>query len=298
MHFIQILKLTSSLILLQLIIIYYPLLFIKNKKLFLKLLPFRLVDVIIFWIYLNLILVLLNFIDKDMFVTNILNIKFVLLYIFYAILYAVYFFIIQPLILLSQKKRYIDINSVLDISKITNKYSNIKILVTKYPYLNAFAIGLPFNKVIIIGNELISSLLEEEIKAIIYHEIGHHKNYDLVKYFIFNIIAISLFPIGLILFNNMIIFYLKINVSNENISAIYGAIYGAIFICTILSIISYKAEYKADTFAAIRIGKSTMINALNKINLLLDNNMKNGSITHPNLSKRIKNIENSNEIIL
>ena len=107
---------------------------------------------------------------------NYLIIIFVLL----SSIIASYWFIINPLKYLVRPKKY---SRDLDIEKeIKSEGYNYKILFTNIISTNAIATGIiPFYKTIIVGNNLKEKFTENELKAVIYHEIGHHENKHILK---------------------------------------------------------------------------------------------------------------------
>jgi len=71
---------------------------------------------------------------------------------------------------------------------------NYKILFTNLISTNAYATGIiPFYKIIIIGDNLKEKLNKAQLKAIIYHEIGHHENKHMLKLYFINVVLQTLF---------------------------------------------------------------------------------------------------------
>ncbi|MGY0408045.1 MAG: M48 family metalloprotease, partial [Polaribacter sp.] len=99
-----------------------------------------------------------------------------------------YWFIINPLKYIFRPKKFTR-DEALE-KEIKLEGYPFKIYFTNIIVNNAFATGiLPFYKIIIVGNNLKEKLSKIELKAVIYHEIGHHKNKHILKLFFVNVIV-------------------------------------------------------------------------------------------------------------
>lgn len=167
---------------------------------------------------------------------------------------------------------------------------------------NAFFTGFGKNKRIALFDTLIANHTNEELLAVLAHEIGHYKKKHIQKSML-----ISFFHTGAILFllsiflNSEMLFeafYM------ENMSIYAGLIFfGMLFspiemiLSILMNIFSRKNEYEADTFAATTISSpQNMIDALKK---LAKDNLSNLTphkfyvflnYSHPPLLDRIINI--------
>jgi Zn-dependent protease with chaperone function len=78
-----------------------------------------------------------------------------------------------------------------------NLQKKVSVYITNNDTINAFATGfLPQNRVIVMGRGLMEKLTQEEREAILYHEVGHHKHYDLIKFYFWCLCKVSFFGIS------------------------------------------------------------------------------------------------------
>ncbi len=183
--------------------------------------------------------------------------------------------------------------------------------------VNAFATGRSKNSgLVALSSGLLQGLNNDEVEAVIAHEVSHIANGDMVTMTLVQ---------GLI--NTFVVFISRIlgelvdklifkNEEGQGIgffvsSLVFQIMFG--FLASILVMhFSRRREYKADLGAASLVGKNKMISALNKIDYLY-NNKKHNSLpknlqafgingtkmvelfsTHPTIKKRVDNIQKSN----
>ncbi len=168
---------------------------------------------------------------------------------------------------------------------------------------NAYFSGFGKEKRITLYDTLINDLEEEEIVAVLAHEVGHYKR----KHIIFNLAA-SILLTGLTLFllslfiNNPEV-SLAIGVSQPSFHAAligFGILYSPISEVTglIMNHLSRKFEYQADDYAKNTYAASPLITSLKKLS---KNSLSNLTphpayvfmhYSHPPLIARIKNLKN------
>ncbi|MDY7396990.1 M48 family metalloprotease [Aureibaculum sp. 2210JD6-5] len=197
-----------------------------------------------------------------------------------------YWFILNPLqkVLLSKKHK----RNFLIEEDLKNEGLNFRIFFTDKISTNAMATGIvPFYKIIILAKDLKVNLDSSELKAIVYHEIGHHKRKHIFIMYVLNVIILSLYLMGSTVMNE----FDFPNKFFEGLSVFLG---GALFVLIVYYIpnkIMYFLEYDADSFSAIKNDRKHMISALKSLDELSDGKLTKGNINHPNLEKRIKNLE-------
>ena len=99
-----------------------------------------------------------------------------------------YYFLIVPLRALSQKKKYLK-NEEIE-SFLRNEGYSYRIRIIKGKIENAFATGIfPFTKTILIGEPLCEKMTDNELKGVVFHEIGHLKLGHLYKMFFLNMVS-------------------------------------------------------------------------------------------------------------
>lgn len=176
---------------------------------------------------------------------------------------------------------------------------------------NAYFTGFGRSKRIVLFDSLLNNHSDEEILAVLAHEIGHFKLKHILKNLIFSTIIsfISLFVAYLLLNNKLL--YIGFGFSElidiENIKFIglflLSIVIGpaSFFFTPIGAIISRKHEYQADKFSVKMIGTSVpLIKALKKLNIDNLSNLYPADIyswfyySHPPLFKRIRVLKNIN----
>lgn len=97
-----------------------------------------------------------------------------LIVLFFLSLLLIYQFLALPISALIQKEKYIRATELEEMLK--NEGFNYHVRIVKGGLKNALAAGFfPYTKIILIGEFLYKNLTTEELKAIVYHEIGHLK---------------------------------------------------------------------------------------------------------------------------
>ena len=166
---------------------------------------------------------------------------------------------------------------------------------------NAYFSGFGREKRVTLYDTLIKDLNEEEIVAVLAHEVGHYKR----KHIIFNLIA-SIVTLGLTLF------ILSLFINNPDVSSAigvskpsfhtaligFGILYSPISELTslIMNFLSRKFEFQADNYAKETYAAQPLISSLKKLS---KNSLSNLTphpayvfmhYSHPPLIQRIKNL--------
>lgn len=167
---------------------------------------------------------------------------------------------------------------------------------------NAYFSGFGKEKRVTLYDTLINDLDEDEIVAVLAHEVGHYKR----KHIIFNLVA-SIFTMGITLFvlsifvNNPEV-SLAIGVSQPSFHAAligFGILYSPISEITglLMNYISRKFEYQADDYAKNTFAALPLISSLKKLS---KNSLSNLTphpayvfmhYSHPPLIARIRNLK-------
>ncbi|MCK7487621.1 MAG: M48 family metallopeptidase [Bacillus subtilis] len=168
--------------------------------------------------------------------------------------------------------------------------------------LNAFFSGFGKFKQIVLFDTLIQAMSEDEVVAVLAHEIGHGKHKDVLKNFFVNVLVMALY-VGILEFllrDDTISLAFRFGTANFG----FGIVLFGILISPIadligipLSFFSRKAEYAADRFAATTANPEAMISALkvlartNLSNLTPHPLVVQLTYSHPPTSKRVAAIE-------
>ncbi len=166
---------------------------------------------------------------------------------------------------------------------------------------NAYFSGFGKEKRITLYDTLINDLEEDEIVAVLAHEVGHYKR----KHIIYNMIAtvlttgFTLWLLSLFIGNTMLSEALGVSQASFHIGLIaFGVLYSPISEITglFMKYISRKFEFQADDYAKSTYAASPLISALKKLS---KNSLSNLTphpayvfmhYSHPTLLKRFQNL--------
>ena len=169
---------------------------------------------------------------------------------------------------------------------------------------NAYFSGFGSEKRVTLYDTLINDLDENEIVAVLAHEVGHYKK----KHIIFNLIisilltGLTLFILSLLISNPLLSNALGVEIPSFHIGLIaFGLLYSPISGITglIMNYISRVFEYQADDYAKTTFKGEPLITSLKKLS---KNNLSNltphplyvfAHYSHPTLLQRIKNLRNN-----
>lgn len=168
--------------------------------------------------------------------------------------------------------------------------------------LNAFFSGFGKFKNVVLFDTLIEKMDEEAILAVLAHEIGHAKHKDAIRNIVLNGFNLLLMLSLLWLFLTRPEFMDAFGVERLHFGfslILFSILLGPInlVITMISSMLSRKAEYKADKFAAIRVNKAAIKRALKILSRENFSNLTPHPLyvflhySHPPVSDRIKAIE-------
>ncbi|MEN3324307.1 M48 family metallopeptidase [Mariniflexile soesokkakense] len=166
---------------------------------------------------------------------------------------------------------------------------------------NAYFSGFGSEKRVTLYDTLINDLEDEEIVAVLAHEVGHYKK----KHIIFNLTAsilltgLTLYILSLFISNPLLSNALGVNIPSFHIGLIaFGLLYSPISEITglIMNWFSRKFEYEADDYAKNTYKGEPLITSLKKLS---KNSLSNLTphpayvfmhYSHPTLLERIRNL--------
>jgi STE24 endopeptidase len=166
---------------------------------------------------------------------------------------------------------------------------------------NAFFSGLGSKKNIVLYDTLIQDLSEEEITAVLAHEVGHYKKKHIIKFMLLSIVqsGILFFLFGWLAKNPVMADVLGASKNNFHLSLItFSLLYSPVSLITgiFMNMYSRKNEYEADAFAKQTFSATPLISALKK---LTTNQLGNPCphpafiflhYSHPTLLQRIQSL--------
>ena len=169
---------------------------------------------------------------------------------------------------------------------------------------NAYFSGFGKEKRITLYDTLIKDLEEDEIIAVLAHEVGHYKR----KHIVFNLIAsiatmgFTFWILSLFVGNPLLSEALNVSQPSFHIGLIgFGVLYSPISEITglLMNFISRKFEYQADDYAKNTFQAASLISGLKKLSKNSLSNLTPHPLyvfthySHPTLLQRIKNLRNN-----
>ncbi|THD66566.1 M48 family peptidase [Robertkochia marina] len=167
---------------------------------------------------------------------------------------------------------------------------------------NAYFSGFGKEKRVTLYDTLINDLEEEEVVAVLAHEVGHYKKNHILFNLFASVVLTGLTLFLLSLFLRVPELSLGIGVSEPSFHAgllAFGMLYSPISAVTglAMNLLSRKFEYQADAFARITYRAAPLVNALKKLS---KNSLSNltphpayvfAHYSHPRLYDRIKALQ-------
>lgn len=166
---------------------------------------------------------------------------------------------------------------------------------------NAFFTGFGKNKRIALYDTLIENHTEDELVAVLAHEIGHYKKKHIIKNMGISILQTGIMFFLLSVFLNTPGLYEAFYMEQMSVYAgliFFGMLYAPIdmIVSVFMQVLSRKYEFEADSFASTTYQREPMINALKKLS---KDNLSNLTphpfyvflnYSHPPVLQRIKAI--------
>lgn len=167
---------------------------------------------------------------------------------------------------------------------------------------NAYFSGFGSEKRVTLYDTLVNDLNEEEIVAVLAHEVGHYKR----KHIIFNLVAsilltgITLYILSIFISNPLLSNALGVAIPSFHVGLIaFGLLYSPISGITglLMNHLSRKFEYQADNYARTTYQPQPLITSLKKLN---KNSLSNLTphpayvfihYSHPTLLQRVRNLK-------
>ena len=164
---------------------------------------------------------------------------------------------------------------------------------------NAFFSGLGKKKKVVLYDTLIEKQTEEELVAVLAHEVGHYKKKHIVWSLVLSVVqmAFTFFVMSLLIFNKNLSLALGGTDLSIHLNLIaFGLLYSPISRITglFMNILSRKNEYEADEFAAKTFAPAPLQSALKKLSVTSLSNLTPHpayvfvNYSHPPLLKRLK----------
>jgi STE24 endopeptidase len=190
-------------------------------------------------------------------------------------------------------------------SKIGFKLNNIFVIdgSKRSTKANAYFSGFGTQKRITLYDTLINDLENDEIVAVLAHEVGHYKRKHIVYNLFLSIImtGLTLYILSLLIGNQVLSQALGVESANFHIGLIaFSILYSPISEITsfFMNILSRKFEYQADNYAKENFNAEALIVSLKKLSKNSLSNLTPHPLyvkihySHPTLLQRILNLKN------
>ncbi|WP_028872233.1 M48 family metallopeptidase [Psychroserpens burtonensis] len=166
---------------------------------------------------------------------------------------------------------------------------------------NAYFSGFGSEKRVTLYDTLVKDLDEEEIVAVLAHEVGHYKK----KHIVFNLLAsialtgVTLYVLSVFISNPLLSNALGVEIPSFHVGLIaFGLLYSPISELTslVMNQLSCKFEYQADDYAKNTYSAEPLVSSLKKLS---KNSLSNLTphpayvamhYSHPTLLERVKNL--------
>ena len=166
---------------------------------------------------------------------------------------------------------------------------------------NAYFSGFGSEKRITLYDTLLNDLSNEEIIAVLAHEVGHYKKKHIITNLILSVIltGITLWFLSLFISNPLLSEALGVSQPSFHVGLVaFGILYSPISEITglIMNFVSRKFEYQADNYASETYDGEALVSSLKKLSKKNLNNLTPHPAmvfihySHPTLLQRIKNI--------
>ncbi|MGM0634967.1 MAG: M48 family metallopeptidase [Bacteroidota bacterium] len=170
---------------------------------------------------------------------------------------------------------------------------------------NAYFSGFGSEKRITLYDTLINDLEDEEIVAVLAHEVGHYKLNHIIINMVVSIITtgFTLWLLSLFIAHPLLSEALGANQPSFHIGLVaFGILYGPISMVTglLMNQVSRKFEYQADNFAKATYQADKLVSSLKKLTQKSLSNLTPHPFyvwlhySHPSLEERLKNLKNKN----
>jgi STE24 endopeptidase len=168
---------------------------------------------------------------------------------------------------------------------------------------NAYFSGFGNEKRITLYDTLINDLNEEEIVAVLAHEVGHYKKNHIISNLVISLLTtgLTLWLLSLFVDSDLLSRALGVKEASFHIGLIaFGLLYSPISEVTGLGMnyLSRKFEYQADAYASTTYGAAPLITALKKLaknsysNLTPHSAYVVANYSHPPLLQRVRHLKN------
>jgi STE24 endopeptidase len=167
---------------------------------------------------------------------------------------------------------------------------------------NDYFSGFGSQKRITLYDTLISDLEEEEIVAVLAHEVGHYKHKHIIYNLMISILltGLTLWLLSIVVSSPLLSESLGVKEVSFHVGLVaFGLLYSPISTVTgfLMNILSRKFEYQADNYAKTTYNAKDLVNALKRLTKKSLSNLTPHPLyvkvnySHPSLLQRVLNLK-------
>ncbi len=137
---------------------------------------------------------------------------------------------------------------------------------------NAYFSGLGKKKKIVLFDTLLEKHTEEELVAVLAHEVGHYKKKHIIGSLVLGVLqtGVMLYLLSLLIFNSQVSFAMGGNITAIHLNLLaFGILYSPVsrILGILMNMLSRKNEFEADAYAAATYKAEPLATALKKLSV-------------------------------
>ncbi|MEQ9100239.1 MAG: M48 family metallopeptidase [Imperialibacter sp.] len=167
---------------------------------------------------------------------------------------------------------------------------------------NAYFSGLGKKKKIVLFDTLLEKHTEEELVAVLAHEVGHYKKKHIIGSLVLGVLqtGVMLYLLSLLIFNSQVSFAMGGNITAIHLNLLaFGILYSPVsrILGILMNVLSRKNEFEADAYAAETYEAQPLATALKKLSVDSLSNLFPHPwyvfvhYSHPPMLKRLERLE-------
>jgi STE24 endopeptidase len=167
---------------------------------------------------------------------------------------------------------------------------------------NAYFSGLGKKKKIVLFDTLLEKHTEEELVAVLAHEVGHYKKKHIIGSLVLGVLqtGVMLYLLSLLIFNSQVSFAMGGDITAIHLNLLaFGILYSPVsrILGILMNVLSRKNEFEADAYAAETYEAQALATALKKLSVDSLSNLFPHPwyvfvhYSHPPMLKRLERLE-------
>ncbi|MEQ8530632.1 MAG: M48 family metallopeptidase, partial [Imperialibacter sp.] len=172
---------------------------------------------------------------------------------------------------------------------------------------NAYFSGLGKKKKIVLFDTLLEKHTEEELVAVLAHEVGHYKKKHIIGSLVLGVLqtGVMLYLLSLLIFNSQVSFAMGGDITAIHLNLLaFGILYSPVsrILGILMNVLSRKNEFEADAYAAETYEAQPLATALKKLSVDSLSNLFPHPwyvfvhYSHPPMLKRLERLESRSNV--